>query len=252
MAIEIKKRINMANSIVNFINQNVMLSIFFAVVVLAYISFELFLWLSGSSAAKKLSVTQLTMLFNHNNALIIDIRPADAYNSGHIINAVNILAVDCNHQHKLIKSNLSRSIVIVDNSGKEAALCAMNLHKAGIKEVLYLHGGVAAWRSENMPLVTEKSKEKHSKANNINIVIYTKEHCPYCLSAKNLLRSKGCFYKEIKISGADTKEFIEMTQLSGGLKTMPQIFINNQHIGGFDALKSFNDKGELDKILKNI
>ena len=240
----------MANNIISFINNNVMLSIIFVLVVVAYVSFELFTWLSNGRIENKISVTQLTMLFNHSNALIIDIRSEDVYNSGHIIDAVNMSVLDCNSQHKLIKSNnSSRPIVIIDENGKNAALCAMNLHKAGVKEVLYLQGGLAAWKAENMPLITGVSKENPCKVE--TIVIYTKESCPYCLSAKNLLRSKGCVYKEIKVSGTDAKEFIEMVQLSGGLKTMPQIFINNHHIGGFDALKDLNDKGELDKMLKN-
>ena len=240
----------MGNSIINFVNHNIMLSIIFALVVVIYVSFELFMWLSGNKIENKISVTQLTMLFNHNNALVVDIRPEDSYQAGHIIDAVNIVALECNIQHKLIKSNSGRPIVIVDEYGKNAALCASHLYKSGIKEVLYLQGGLTAWRTANMPLVTSKDNINNSKLE--KIVIYSKDSCPYCLSAKNLLRSKGFVYKEIKVNSADTKEFAEMVQLSGGLKAVPQIFINKQHIGGFDALKALNDKGELEQMLKNI
>ncbi len=239
----------MINNIINFISHNLMLSIIFVLVVLIYVSFELFNWLSGGKVENKISVVQLVMLFNHDNALIIDIRPEAAYNLGHIVDAISMSAVDCNSEHKIIKSNSSRPIIIVDEHGKDAAVCCSLLLKSGVKQVLYLHGGLESWRTDNMPLVISNIKNDVSAE---NIIIYTKDSCPYCLSAKNLLRSKGFSYREIKVAGVDTKEFIEMTRLSSGLQTMPQIFIKNRHIGGFDALKDLNDKGELDKMLKKV
>lgn len=80
------------------------------------------------------------------------------------------------------------------------------------------------------------------------IIIYSTNTCPFCDRAKDLLDSKGATYKEIKID-EDPSKRDEMLERSGGRRTVPQIFINGKHIGGFDDLKALNDKGELDKLL---
>lgn len=246
------KRNYMGGNIINFVNHNLMLSMVFILVVVVYVSFELFNWLSKDKLENQVSPTKLTILFNHHNALLVDIRAENEYNLEHIIDSINIPSANVNNEHKIIKSNANRPIIIVDeHGGKYASVYCTNLRKLGIKEVSYLYGGLKAWRASNMPLVKSTDQIVHAIKPE-NIIIYTKEACPYCLSAKNLLRSKGYAYREIEIKGADAKEFIDMVNLSGGLKTIPQIFINNQHIGGFDSLKDLNDKGELDRMLKNI
>ncbi len=80
------------------------------------------------------------------------------------------------------------------------------------------------------------------------IIIYTTPICPYCVRAKQLLANKEVEYKEIDIS-ADMSLRDEMIEKSGGKRTVPQIFINNNYIGGFDDLSALDRKGELDKIL---
>ena len=244
----------MNNNIINFFTQNAVLSISFAVLVFGYIIFEVVWWFGGGSLEyhSKVSLNQLVSLFNHNNALIIDIRPPEYYQASHMIDSINMMPKDCNNQNTLIKSNLNRPIIIVCETGKISGLIAVNLRKNGVKEVFYLTGGLASWKASNMPLVVNESKNKISYSNNLNkIVIYTKDACAYCLGAKNLLRSKGVQYEEIVISVGST-EFEKVVKLSNGLKTMPQVFINGQHIGGFDALKELNDSGKLDDILKRI
>lgn len=81
-----------------------------------------------------------------------------------------------------------------------------------------------------------------------NIIIYTTTVCPYCVRAKSLLQRKGVEFTEIKITDSATKE--EMIKKSGGRMTVPQIFINNQHIGGCDDLYSLDAAGKLDELLK--
>ena len=80
------------------------------------------------------------------------------------------------------------------------------------------------------------------------VVIYTKDYCPYCTKAKQLLDIKKADYDEIDITN-DASQIQEMLKKSGGRKTVPQIFINNKHIGGCDDLYALNEKGELDKLL---
>lgn len=79
------------------------------------------------------------------------------------------------------------------------------------------------------------------------VTIYTKENCPYCVWAKALLDAKKATYQEIRID-LDTDKQAEMIQLSGR-RTVPQIFINSEHIGGFDDLSALDQAGKLDPLL---
>lgn len=81
------------------------------------------------------------------------------------------------------------------------------------------------------------------------ITIYTTPFCPYCAGAKSLLKSRGQTFSEIDV-GDNEKVRDEMIQRSGGRMTTPQIFINDQHIGGFDDLRALDEAGELDPLLK--
>ncbi len=80
-----------------------------------------------------------------------------------------------------------------------------------------------------------------------DIIIYSKEICPYCVKAKALLNRKGVKFSEIKITDEATKE--EMLKKSGGRMSVPQIFINDRHIGGCDDLYALDAAGKLDELL---
>ncbi len=80
------------------------------------------------------------------------------------------------------------------------------------------------------------------------VVIYTTLTCPYCVNAKSLLNSKGVAYQEILVDKHPEKKD-EMLARSNGRRTVPQIFINGTHIGGFDDLKALQDSGKLDALL---
>ena len=82
----------------------------------------------------------------------------------------------------------------------------------------------------------------------MEILVYKTQICPYCVRAKKLLDSKGVQYTEIDVSNdSDLRQV--MTQKSGGRTSVPQIFINQQHIGGCDDLYALEKAGELDKLL---
>ncbi len=80
------------------------------------------------------------------------------------------------------------------------------------------------------------------------VVLYTKPGCPYCIAAMGLLKKKGVAFTEI-VASNDPEKKQEMIQRSGGRMTFPQIFINDQHIGGSDDLHALDRKGELDSLL---
>lgn len=79
------------------------------------------------------------------------------------------------------------------------------------------------------------------------MVVYTTQYCPYCVRAKALLRHKGVPFEEIDV-GEDDALRERMVEASGR-RTVPQIFINDAPIGGFDELKALDDQGALDRLL---
>ena len=79
------------------------------------------------------------------------------------------------------------------------------------------------------------------------ILMYTKSWCPYCDRAKALLREKGQSWTEIDIEAEDARR-VEMIERSGR-STVPQIFIGDRHVGGFDDLAELERRGELDALL---
>jgi glutaredoxin 3 len=82
------------------------------------------------------------------------------------------------------------------------------------------------------------------------VVIYTSSSCPYCLRAKALLQRKKAQFEEINIEN-DQQLREKMIQQAGGRKTVPQIFINDIHVGGSDDLYALEQEGQLQKLLDN-
>ena len=80
------------------------------------------------------------------------------------------------------------------------------------------------------------------------VIIYTTQFCPYCVKAKMLLDQKGVVYQEIRID-ENLRLGVEMKQKSGGRKTVPQIFIDDVHVGGCDDLYAFEQENKLDGLL---
>lgn len=81
-----------------------------------------------------------------------------------------------------------------------------------------------------------------------HVEIYTKAFCPYCSRAMALLRAKGVTVEEFDVTWGGARK-AEMVQRSGGRTTMPQIFIDGQHIGGCDDMVALDARGGLDPLL---
>ncbi|HAF01060.1 MAG TPA: glutaredoxin 3 [Methylophilaceae bacterium] len=80
------------------------------------------------------------------------------------------------------------------------------------------------------------------------IVMYTTAVCPYCINAERLLRSKGV--AEIEKIRVDLQPDLRLEMMEKtGQRTVPQIYINERHIGGFDDLRALDLAGELDSLL---
>lgn len=81
------------------------------------------------------------------------------------------------------------------------------------------------------------------------VQMYTTGMCPFCVMAKRLLSQKGVAIDEIRVD-EDTSRREEMMRITGR-RTVPQIFVGETHVGGYDDLSAMNSAGKLDPLLKD-
>jgi glutaredoxin 3 len=80
------------------------------------------------------------------------------------------------------------------------------------------------------------------------VIVYSQPFCGYCVAAKRLLTEKGAAFTEVDVM-FDAERRSEMLERSGGRRTVPQIFIDGRHVGGYDDLSALDKAGELDRLL---
>ena len=81
------------------------------------------------------------------------------------------------------------------------------------------------------------------------VLTYTVDYCPYCKKAKALLREKGVDFEDVDITANEDEMREKLSGITGGRTTVPQIFINGVHRGGYTDLKVLDDSGKLDEML---
>jgi glutaredoxin 3 len=79
------------------------------------------------------------------------------------------------------------------------------------------------------------------------VEIYTTAICPYCVAAKQFLKQRGLAYEEVRVDTEPARRE-EMLARSAGLRTVPQIFVNGEHVGGFDDLVAAERSGRLREL----
>ena len=82
----------------------------------------------------------------------------------------------------------------------------------------------------------------------VPVVIYGDEYCAYCAAARMLFTRKGVAFEDVLVS-RDPARFDEMQAKSGGRRSIPQVFVGDVHVGGFDDLCALDKSGGLDKLL---
>ena len=82
-----------------------------------------------------------------------------------------------------------------------------------------------------------------------NVTIYTGPYCNYCDAAKRLLTRNNISYKEINVAEVDGAKD-EMIMKANGKKTIPQIFFNDEHIGGYDEVRALEKEKKLQDLVK--
>jgi glutaredoxin 3 len=78
-----------------------------------------------------------------------------------------------------------------------------------------------------------------------DVVIYSTDYCPYCRQAERFLNEKGVAFKSVDVTNDDTMRE-KLVELSGGRRTVPQIFIGGEAIGGYSDMIALHQKGELE------
>lgn len=81
------------------------------------------------------------------------------------------------------------------------------------------------------------------------VTMYTTTFCPFCVRAKALLKRKGVPVTEINVDG-DMQARQALVQKTGGLRTVPQIWVGTVHVGGYDELNALDRRGSLDPLLE--
>ena len=80
------------------------------------------------------------------------------------------------------------------------------------------------------------------------VEMYVKTFCPYCYRAEKLLEAKGVEFEVYQLDSSERRQ--EMIQRANGRTTVPQIFIDDQHVGGCDDLYALDREGKLEQLLK--
>lgn len=107
---------------------------------------------SKVKGVNKISPPQLVQLYNHENAVIVDVRSKDAFTAGHITGAINIPEAELNDSIRKIEKYTEKPLIIVCDSGQKSITVGAKLVKRGFQKVNSLDGGMAAWKKAGMPL----------------------------------------------------------------------------------------------------
>ena len=106
---------------------------------------------------KTLSVSDAISKVNHDKGIFIDVRPEEKYQSGYIVNSVNIPLASLSDKPKKLPRTKSKPIIVVCQIGQSAIKGAKLLEEAGYENVFVLRGGIKDWQFAEMPLVTKES-----------------------------------------------------------------------------------------------
>ncbi len=117
----------------------------------------LFLFLNAlykekSQAFQNVNVDQLTRLVNQQNAQVVDVRPKEAFDQGHIVNAINMPLEDLKAGKVKADKLKKKPVVVYCQMGRSSATASQHLTEAGFEQVFNLQGGINAWISDKLPL----------------------------------------------------------------------------------------------------
>ena len=135
--------------LIAFANTHPILASLVVVFLIATLSYEVRL---RGKALIQVSTNMAVGLINR-GALVVDVRPKEAYSAGHIVNARNITVDEIVREPGVIKKKKDKLVLTVCDTGQTSKRAADALRKAGYESAFSLQGGLTAWRNDNLPLV---------------------------------------------------------------------------------------------------
>ena len=150
----------------------------------------------------------------------------------------------CGWMKSIRRNKSSSSVEAVDDQDK----LVLSQKKKGSNPIISPEGWMTSRRNFRRKSYMAKKRSFSDCSSIISlyifmITLYTKDYCPYCVKAKNLLSSLGANYKEIDVTH-DIDTLISIAKKSG-MRTVPQIFVDDVCLGGFDNINALHQKGEL-------
>ena len=115
------------------------------------ITFVFWYMYETSKGGKRITPSQAVDLINKNDAIFVDIRQKDSFESGHIHGSINVQKDSFGKQEHLL--NKGKAVVVITESGLDAGGAGVELLKLGIEEVYLLKDGLISWQEESLPLV---------------------------------------------------------------------------------------------------
>lgn len=140
------------DSIISFLVNHWILGTLFVTLAIAFLLNE---WRGRIYGMKAVSQQELVNLLNHNDAVLVDIRHPDQFAKGRIIGAQNIPQQELESRLNVLNKFKSRPLILICTSGMEAPKLQAILTKGGFTQFYYLEGGMSAWQTSGMPLVTK-------------------------------------------------------------------------------------------------
>lgn len=135
--------------ILQFIQNHWMLCSAFGAVLMVLVFEEI---RSKMGGIPKISAQTATLLLNRENAITIDLRSQQAFASGHILGAINIVRSDFDAQLKKIEQHKNHTLILVSDNDTDAASIGAKLQKLGFTKIHILSGGILAWKEAHFPL----------------------------------------------------------------------------------------------------
>lgn len=106
------------------------------------------------SSAGGVGPQQAVNLINRDGAVVVDVRKAEEFSTAHIIGAINIPHSELDQAESRLRKHQNKPVLVCCASGGSSATAVRQLRRAGVENVQSINGGIAAWRQENLPLVS--------------------------------------------------------------------------------------------------
>lgn len=140
--------------ILDFMLSHWQLSGLLLVLIIGYIIFE---WRVSEGGNGQISPEQAIDLYNHQNAVLLDVRTAEQFKAGHVVGSDHVEYHESDKKLKKFTKYAQRPVIIISADGRNAGTFAARLAEHGLSRVLSLSGGISAWQAAGLPL-TKKSK----------------------------------------------------------------------------------------------